>query len=209
MQKISHKLKAFTLIELLVVIAIIGIIAAFLVPAFGRARESARQAQCANNLRQIGLAIHMYIDEHDFKFPLYSKSGLGTWKTQLGPYIDNPDVFRCPDYKYDDGSYNHFTYGFNYLGLNRPVNGDYEPRDINDVISPSQCIMVADGGPRSTDDETVSYFVVNKWHDSRPLGNRHSGGANIVFVDGHVRWYRPSDVPMSGDANEDIWWNPY
>ena len=77
--------KAFTLIELLVVIAIIGIIAAVLMPAIDRATESARRSQCANNLRQIGVAMHMYIDEHDFKFPLRRTAEGHYWYHDLEP----------------------------------------------------------------------------------------------------------------------------
>ena len=56
---------AFTLIELLVVIAIIAILAAILFPVFSQARESARQATCGSNMRQIGLAIVMYASDND------------------------------------------------------------------------------------------------------------------------------------------------
>ena len=69
MQKIKHTNKGFTLIELLVVIAIIAILTAILLPVFAKAREKARQATCASNLKQLGLAITQYCADYDEETP--------------------------------------------------------------------------------------------------------------------------------------------
>src|SRR5687767_7774401 len=64
--------KAFTLIELLVVIAIIAILAAILFPVFARAKEAAKKSTCLSNLKQIGLGVHMYLDNFDDRMPIWT-----------------------------------------------------------------------------------------------------------------------------------------
>ncbi len=88
--------RAFTLVELLVVIAIIGILVGLLLPAVQAAREAARRMQCQNNLKQLGLAMHMHHDTFQ-KFP-YLRSGGGqnrhTWAMQLLPFMEQSSLYN-------------------------------------------------------------------------------------------------------------------
>src|SRR5205085_11459278 len=69
MKRLTCRGRGFTLIELIVVIAIIAILAAILFPIFAQAREQARKTACTSNIRQIGMALSMYVQDHDERLP--------------------------------------------------------------------------------------------------------------------------------------------
>ena len=88
MQRRPRKTAAFTLVEILVVVGIIAVLVALILPIFAKARAAARQAACISQLRQIGLAMRMYVDDN---------GGLAPRLSALHPtYVSNATVFVCP-----------------------------------------------------------------------------------------------------------------
>src|SRR5688572_22214943 len=105
--------RGFTLIELLVVIAIIAVLIGLLLPAVQAAREAARRAQCVNNLKQLGIATHNYMDVHGI-FPS-QVGGLPTWHVQsdyrtswmvqILPMMEQTNLFNAYNFNADRAAY--------------------------------------------------------------------------------------------------------
>ena len=99
--KVRRRRRGFTLIELLVVIAIIGVLIALLLPAVQAAREAARRAQCINNLKQIGLGIHNYVDSTNDSLPICGPNlRWDDWSVQvmLLPFIEQQPLYNATNF---------------------------------------------------------------------------------------------------------------
>jgi prepilin-type N-terminal cleavage/methylation domain-containing protein/prepilin-type processing-associated H-X9-DG protein len=206
----------FTLIELLVVIAIIAILAAILFPVFAQAREKARHASCTSNLKQIGLAWQMYAQDYDERTlpwaPGTKNIGSNTvWiQEMLQPYSKNRLVFTCPS----DGSKELFSYWRNVY-LDRWSGGDQRgcnevtPAALAEVQFPSNTPVMCDG-PGNKGWNTWALppdhpLQTNKaW--STGGSRRHNGAGNYLFVDGHVKTYRPEQITttMTGATGDPL-----
>ncbi len=91
----------FTLVEILIVLAIIGILAAILLPVFASAREAARRASCASNLKQLALGFTLYTRDNGGFYPPISpwqgRSWCSLWADRIFPYARSENIFECPD----------------------------------------------------------------------------------------------------------------
>lgn len=96
--------RGFTLVELLVVIAIIGVLVALLLPAVQAARESARRMKCSNNLKQIGLALHMYHDNVNTFPPGAIVTNNLSWNVLVLPYLEQGGIYG--QFNFNLGAFN-------------------------------------------------------------------------------------------------------
>lgn len=200
----SHRVKrGFTLIELLIVIAIIAILAAILFPVFGRARENARRASCASNLKQIGLGMAQYVSENDGTLlvqgaPRIQDNGRPSWRQKLALYVKNNDLFRCPSNPQNNARADEAR---NFEGLDFPeikrsyaanilyiTNDDFNPLNESLVTSPATRVQIGESVDMWTDLDPAWDAVA--WTGIHYAG--HLGTANYLYGDGHVKSLLPT-----------------
>ncbi|MBC8104215.1 MAG: DUF1559 domain-containing protein [Cytophagales bacterium] len=209
----QKKSRGFTLIELLVVIAIIAILAAILFPVFAKAREKARQATCASNLKQMGLGILQYAQDYDETMVPRRLQGATNqgWTQLMQPYFKNQQVFACPSNpsnarSFVDDALGLASYAANFQGGFRDINLDPTKGVVRyaftfaEFVSPAQTIGVLESTAAfsdfNVDAGTGSIFSQRPRPDDPGwafgcLFMGHAGFTNYLFMDGHVKAMKP------------------
>ncbi|HEY3284171.1 MAG TPA: DUF1559 domain-containing protein [Armatimonadota bacterium] len=214
------KRSGFTLIELLVVIAIIAILAAILFPVFAKARETARRGNCGNNLKQISTAMGLYFDAWDetlnpFENAYVWGDRLG-WTNRVRQYNRAVALFHCPS---DDHnfSYTENSEATSLTPYITPVSDAYvsDIKQPSLFIHFADCPGSGTATPDAqakvdSGDADLDTNGQSDGHVYENLGTkrtltpitrvqtplylywpgRHAEGNNIVFFDGHMKWYQ-------------------
>ena len=194
----------FTATELLVVLGIIITLSSLLLLPVVKAKSRVNATACVSNLRQVGIVIAMYVsdfnqypNETDWAataFPEYANQKL------LPNAAENTRVFVCPAKPVDKGKFSRFGYGYNGLGA-----GHFEGPNLglghigmdnvreSQVKVPTEMIMIGDSGSSVWSDWLLNPNM-DLGHNNIPQpvlslpSERHNGGANIIFCDGHVEY---------------------
>lgn len=187
----EHSLRGFTLTELLVTISIVAMLSMLLLSSAGTVLTKMRTEVCASNLRQIGMAMNLYANEHENYFPEVYPAEDTTWRWKLKPYLGMPDnsmgkspltneagVFVCPSFDKRTAPTRAYSYVLNAKMTKLQTYWQYN----RNKVPAATTIMVVE-----FNENTEQFIQWDASMASKGVARRHVGTkANYLFVDGHV-----------------------
>jgi prepilin-type N-terminal cleavage/methylation domain-containing protein/prepilin-type processing-associated H-X9-DG protein len=216
--------RGFTLIELLVVIAVIAILLSVIVPVLKKAKEHTRDLVCKSNLRQIGIATRMYLDDSGGKGFKFSGGDSGNgflwvdasgnyldisvdysyWGLMCLGYIESPQIFGCPSfrqvseliYPVDPELIYHAAYG---------LNGHFVNLQVKDVVNPSTFIVASDHVEPKCEQGNQDMFHNNGFLTVN-LTQYRAGGTREEFYRGIFRHHIRYSEPFRTGGRANILW---
>ncbi len=185
--------RGFTLVEIVVVVAISLILGALLFSVLQRPRYDGRpRSICQSNLKQISLGIKQYLTDNDDYLPLIASKSRG-WAESMQPYMKSWPIFQCPS----DG--NRVPKTSDYF-LNARVAGLKRPQ----IPFGAQTILLGEGTDNGATNSHLSELPLDWKSDENSPAQRHLGGANYAFVDGHVKWFKPEKISAQSPNRKDF-----
>lgn len=207
--------RGLSLIEILAVLGIIAVLAALLYPVLAQSRESARRSACLSNLRQLGSAFSLYLQDADGVLPqqvLLPPLGtnLTCWDVQLDPFMKNREILRCPS--------DHLSRGLDIPDVGKKLIRSYgmaanlsglalasAPAPAITVLLAERSSMGTQDAPRATVWPWESVLVKLGKLTLNPIGGdyvppdfRHTGWGNYLYLDGHVRAHQGPNPTFPG-----------
>ena len=217
-QNVQRRGGGFTLVELTLVVVIVAVLFFFLMPVLSHSHHpaKARQSSCASNEKQIGVAMLMYVQDYDDRFPPvgvpdHAPGQMSSWGASrrivesggkeiwvpglLSVYVTGGDTFECPEV--GRGPAGRLDYLYNDL---------LAAESVKDVTAPSWTVLLVDGdtldvnagharsGAAPALDGAVNAAGTCDAGRGATVSDgaltRHGGGANYAFADGHVKWFK-------------------
>lgn len=216
--------KKFTLIELLVVIAIIAILASMLLPALGRARDTAQKMACGSNLKQIGTQLQMYImDNNDTLFPTNKNLAGNHWFRIVSGLFGEPvrwpnqpqkmarKIMQCPTLEKGPATKRDLwpTYAINYRNWSPSGTNNFNQglkmtsvKSASKVVTMSDSLWITKGwyGNFFSSGGDIGYYHMNKKYIGGYSGTNGGsclngdGFTNILLLDGHIDTVKPKSI---------------